>query len=511
MRNENVLIVGAGPTGLTMAIELHRFGIPVRLIDKADRPARWSQALVVQARTLEQFERYGIADRVVAAGRKLQHASVISEGKTIVSFPFKRIRSLYPFVLFLAQSETERFLIEHLRELGVEVERSVELVSLNDRGDAYSCQLRHGDGRIEMVEAGWVIGCDGAHSRVRELLHVPFGGSRVAQRFYLGDLELEGPDKLGDELRVYLHSGDVVFMGHLNDKEDRVIVALHSKQDTEDLNKKLTLADFQEPMDRAGIKLKVVSASWMTPFHVNDRQAAHIRINGAFLAGDASHIHSPVGGQGMNTGIQDVANLAWKLAAVRDGADSSLLDTYEEERSAVGKELLERTSAVLKAGTEPNPILEKIRDAVASVASRIPQVQQAAVGFVSETAIHYRGSSAFVDCGGSGSIHAADRMPNLEFHSSALPGRLLDSLRNSRHLTIAVDCEDNNALRSVTARADFLPINLSLLPQNKQEELRRLCGQRSVFVVRPDGYVGFRGRESDVEELKKYSRRVALN
>ena len=288
MNATEALVVGAGPTGLTAAIELKRFGVPVRIIDKARQPAQYSQALVVQARTLEQFERYGIAEQAVARGRKLLHASMINEGKTIVNFAFDRIASRYPFLLFLPQSETEKLLTEQLRSLGGTIERGVELAEVARKGDTVIASLIHEDGRSEEVTPRWLIGCDGAHSRIRGNLHVPFSGRSVALHFYLGDLELEGPDSLGDEVRVYLHRGDIVFIGRLSDKISRVIVAAHDTGDVQEAieqKRQATIADFQEAIDRAGIRLKVLSADWMTPFSVNDRQAENMQIGNVFFGG----------------------------------------------------------------------------------------------------------------------------------------------------------------------------------------------------------------------------------
>lgn len=268
MNATEALVVGAGPTGLTAAIELKRFGVPVRIIDKAQQPAQYSQALVVQARTLEQFERYGIAEQAVARGRKLLHASMIDGGKTIVNFAFDRIASRYPFVLFLPQSETEKLLTEQLRSLGGTIERGVELAEVVRKGDTVTASLNHEDGRTEEVTPRWLLGCDGAHSRIRGNLRIPFSGRSVALHFYLGDLELEGPDSLGDEVRVYLHRGDIVFIGRLTDKISRVIVAAHDTGDVQEAieqKRQATIADFQEAIDRAGIRLKVLSADWMTP------------------------------------------------------------------------------------------------------------------------------------------------------------------------------------------------------------------------------------------------------
>ena len=504
------LIVGAGPTGLTCAAELKRFAIPFRIIDKAEHGARYSQALGVQARTLEQLERYHLADTAVQKGRPLKQASFISEGKTIATIPLEGIPSRYPYVLFLPQKETEQILSNHLHQNGIAIERGVELAELQQNQDQVHVTLRRSEGSLENTSVRWLFGCDGAHSTTREKLNIPFAGSKVDLHFLLGDLEVEGPDKLGDELRLYLHHGDVVFIGRLTDKVYRVIVALHSHQTDEPTEPQITVADFQAPMDRMGIRLKVLSSEWMTPFHVNDRQAEHIRSNRAFLAGDASHIHSPVGGQGMNTGMQDVANLAWKIAAVENGADPGILDSYEEERGAVGKALLERTSRGLAAVTTTNPLLEKVRDAVMSIASKMPAVQESVLSFVSETDIHYRHSSIVVDCGGSGSLKAGDRVPDPDILWNDGRGQpLLAQFDDSKHLAIALDA-DEALLRRQVPKASLLSLQTTELKPETGRELAALIGKQGLIVIRPDGYVGFRGTQKDEDKLESYVQRMAL-
>ena len=507
MANNTVLIVGAGPTGMTAAIELKRLGMDVRIIDKSEHMARYSQALVVQARTLEQFQRYGLADRAIARGRKLNEAKFYSEGKLIVNFTLDHVESRYPFALFIPQSETEALLNGHMESMGVRTERSVELVSLKQNGEIQAT-IRHVDGRTEELSPRWLVGCDGAHSGVREKTGTPFEGGRVGISFFLADAEIMGPDAPADELSLHLSHGNVVFMGRLTDRTVRLIVALH-EQPTIDGERDLTIDDFQRMVDQVGVRIHIRSAEWMTPFHVTDRQAKHYRIGNVFLAGDASHIHSPVGGQGMNTGIQDVANLAWKVAAVTRGADDSLLDSYEEERGEVGRALLRFTERGLKFATASNPVVEKLRDTLAPIIVKLPPVQQNAVGFISETAIEYRSSSIVADYGGDGHLRAGDRLPDLQLKNCGVRSTLLGDWTEPRHRVFGLnlDKDDIDILRSNLRWADVVP----LINSDLDDEGRRLLGDEGkMFVLRPDGYIGFRGRMGFQAELMNYAHKCAF-
>jgi 2-polyprenyl-6-methoxyphenol hydroxylase-like FAD-dependent oxidoreductase len=580
MRQDHaVLVAGAGPTGLAMAIELKRLGLPVRIIDAAEQPAQHSQALVVQARTLEQWERYGIAGEAVARGRKLLRGTLMSEGKTIATIELDRIPGRYPFVLFLPQNETERLLAEHLRSLGCEVERGTELLSFENTKQGVTASLRHRSGATQAVPARWLIGCDGAHSVVRKGMNVPFEGDTVGLDFFLGDFELSGPDVPGDDLRLHLHHGDVVFIGRLSDTLLRVIVVLHREEGAPPVSRQPELADFQAAMDRVGARITVQSSVWMTPFHINQRKAARYRVDSAFLAGDASHIHSPVGGQGMNTGIQDAANLAWKLAAVADGAGEQLLDTYDEERGAVGDALLKTTSRGLAAATTTNTLFERLRDLLLPAVTNIDAVKQMMAGFVSETAIEYRGSSIVADYGGDGSLRAGDRVPNpdVEFAGGKM-GRLLDPLKGGRPLALGLGVAEMRKVRARLPRADVMelrsaegllgteiegdadspargevgyhqvssefpavaaasaataasaaalfaaagasrthPPHPPVAPGMQSSvalmtpEIAELFGSENrIVVIRPDGYLGFRGSVDDLARLDDYARLTGL-
>ncbi len=504
--NHEYLIVGAGPTGLALAIELRRFGLPVRLIDKAERPAQWSQALVVQARTLEQFDRYGIADQAVAQGRKISKAQIWSNAKQIASLDFGRIPSRFPYLLFLPQNDTEKLLTAHLRSLGVEIERQVELISFENAGDDNRIwvTMRHPEGREERASFRWMAGCDGAHSTVRAGMGVAFEGTTSSLNFQLGDLRLAGQDVPGDELQVHLHpGGDVLALGRLRDGICRVVLALHPQQ-TSDQRRVPELEDFNTAFKRCGLSIVAESAIWMTPFSVNQRKAAQYRQESVFLAGDAAHIHSPVGGQGMNTGIQDAANLAWKLAAVEQGANVRLLDSYNEERGKLGEQLLRGTARGLRLATASNLLLGWVRDFLINRATQLQMIQTAMGRTISEVSISYRGSSIVRTQGVNGPLRAGDRMPDAV--SEATGQTLLAALRQPRNLLITVDQsvpEITKRLRHVTTVAlksgshEWTPSIEQLLDPGP-----KLC------LVRPDGYIGFVGKSS--EALRKYAHEVGL-
>ena len=505
MADAQVLVVGAGPTGMTAAIELKRLGMNVRVIDRSDHMARYSQALVVQARTLEQLQRYGMAEETIAHGREINEAKFYSDGKLIVDFKLDQMDGRYPFALFIPQSETEKLLNRCMESLGVKTERGVELGEIK-QDPHLQVTLRHPGGRTEEIAPRWVVGADGAHSTVREKLGVPFEGGGVGLSFFLGDCEVEGPDVPDNELSIHVHHGDVLFLARLSDRIVRVIVATHEQQAHE--KREVTIDDLQRAVDRMGVHAKIKSAEWLTPFHVNDRQAKHYRIGNVFLAGDACHIHSPVGGQGMNTGMQDAANLGWKIAAVARGASDTLLDSYEEERGEVGRALLRFTERGLKLATTTNPVLEKVRNVFAPLLAMLDPVQHRAVGFISETAIDYRSSPIVRDYGGDGQLRAGDRIPDLPVRGSRQTS-LLDGWTVPRHRAFALNLDQDDVQ---SMRADLPDVDVvAVATADLEYEGRRLFGDDGkMFVLRPDGYVGFRSPMGFRVELLEYARREGL-
>jgi hypothetical protein len=282
-----------------------------------------------------------------------------------------------------------------------------------------------------------------------------------------------------------------------------MIIALHSEQEAIE-HRRLTIDDFQQAVDQVGVRVKICSAGWISLFRINDRQARHYRIRNVLLAGDASHSHSPVGGQGMNTGIQDAANLAWKLAAMARGASESLLNSYEEERSEVGKALLRFADRGLKMASTTNPLLEGIRDRFVPFISSLKPVQRALTGFIAETAIEYRSSSIVWDFGGDGDLHAGDRMPDLTLLYPGDQTTLLHEWKTSKHLALVINgsSAEMAMVRSDLPEADIVPV---CTPQLDDEGISLLGIRKKVVIVRPDGYVGFRGAMKHRNDWRRYA------
>src|SRR5277367_5807501 len=337
----DVLIAGAGPVGLTMASELARYGLSVRIIDKNEARTDKSKALVLWARTLELIDRMGsgCAERFVDAGLRVQAANILSGREEIARVDLTEIESPYNFALMIPQSDTERLLEEHLATFGIKAERKVELKQCESSGDRVRCTLLHSDGREEIAEASWLIGCDGAHSTVRHRLGMEFLGSTLLSDWILADIHLAGVT--GEPtVSIYWHAEGVLAVFPLRGSRYRVIADIGESSGSigEGNRPTPTMADVQRVLDVRGPGgIQASDPVWLASFSINERKVSDYRAGRVFLAGDAAHVHSPAGGQGMNTGMQDACNLAWKLALVARGTcvEEPLLSSYSTERSAI--------------------------------------------------------------------------------------------------------------------------------------------------------------------------------
>ena len=384
------LIVGAGPVGLTMAIELARYGVPVRLIDKALARTDKSKAVVLWSRTLELLDRAGCSPALIAAGLKVRAVNMLTGAVPIGRVGLTQVPGPHPYALMLAQSETERLLAERLAALGVEVERGVELTQLDQEADGVQAVLCHPDGRKETGSWRWLIACDGAHSTVRHALGLAFAGTTLSSAWILADLHLAGMPVPRDEMALFWHPEGVVAAFPIPPDRYRLIADVPPPASGEE-QREPTLAEVQTILARRGPRgLRASDAVWLSAFRINERKVASYRAGRVFLAGDAAHVHSPAGGQGMNTGMQDACNLAWKLALVWHGrAAEPLLDSYDGERGAVGAQVLAATGRLTRLAVLRHPLLQALRNRAARLLLGLPAVRRRMAAMLTELAIAY--------------------------------------------------------------------------------------------------------------------------
>ena len=390
MENKDVLIVGAGPVGLVMAIELARYGVGVRLIDKAAQRTDKSKALVIWSRSLELLERSGCSAGLVDAGYKVTTLNISADGKSIAQMTLEGLATPYPYALMIPQSDTERILEEFLNTLGVRVERTVELTRFDASGDKVVSVLRHSDGTEETVESSWLIGCDGAHSTVRHQLGMEFEGETSPIDWMLADVHLEGIAR-APEINVVWHADGIVVTFPIAEDRYRVIADTGTDSANSEPRSEPTLDEVHAILDKrfpGGVR--ATNPIWLSSFRINERKVTDYRAGRVFLAGDAAHVHSPAGGQGMNTGMQDACNLAWKLALVVHGNCSArLLDSYSSERSPIADEVLKVTGRITSLGTLKGKAAQFLRNHTAALVLGLPMVRRLAAEAAAEISIGY--------------------------------------------------------------------------------------------------------------------------
>jgi 2-polyprenyl-6-methoxyphenol hydroxylase-like FAD-dependent oxidoreductase len=499
MKSQQILVVGAGPTGLALALWLTRLGVAVRVIDRAAGPGTTSRALAVQARTLEGYRQLGIADAVVAQGTQVDVLNLWANGRPVAQVPFGELGrglSPYPFVLFYPQDAHERFLIDELDRRGVVVGRQTELVRLTLSADGVRAWLRHADGTTEETEADYVCGCDGVGSAVRTEIGVKYEGNTQPGLFFVADVELAAPLAPGQP-HGDLEDADMALAFPLpGGRHARFVGNVHESSVPD--RRALTFDDVQSKAV-AGLRLNVAKVNWFSTYRVQHRVAERFRVGRVFLLGDAAHVHSPVGGQGMNTGIGDAVNLAWKLGAVVAGeAGEGLLDTYERERIGFARLLVATTdrafTLITKKGWFARFVRTKVVPRIAPLLFARAWVRRLMFRTVSQTRIHYRRSS--LSRGAAGGVRGGDRLPWVATADGSDNHAPLASLSWQVHVY-------GTPPEAVAAACDELGLSWHVFEW--RAEMKR-CGFRpgAVYLIRPDGYVAFADARPDWVRLRRY-------
>jgi 2-polyprenyl-6-methoxyphenol hydroxylase-like FAD-dependent oxidoreductase len=514
-----VLIVGAGPTGLMMACQLERFNIPYRIIEKNAGPTTQSRALAIQARTLELFSQMGIAEKAVRQGKQAKGVNYVTKGKLSQRISLEghgEELTAFPYLLILDQSKTEQLLIDFLGQYHRSVEWQTELVSFVEDSDGVFATLKRSDGTQEQVWAEWVVGADGARSVVRHSLGIPFAGKTYQHSLYVLDCKVDLPFK-DDE--GYIAFSDTSFAAFFPMTEVRCRVI--SMLPDELANKEQVTFDeiatgFAERMQ---MDVVLSDPKWLSVYQAHHRYVTTFQRGRCFLAGDAAHIHSPVGAQGMNTGLQDAHNLAWKLALVVSGrAKQELLETYNQERLPVAKRLVQTTDKVFNLTSSKNPIL---RFWVTTIAPRMLELilkekhlARLAFTTISQIGIRYRNSSLSSDATlGDFSRHAprpGDRLPYIEFREQEGSINIQDLVKEPAFHLFLFPGERTSAAseafqKAVQAFSATIAVKTILRTTATKSLYKKLGIEKSAcYFIRPDMYVAYRSTMSNLAHFEKY-------
>lgn len=571
----DVLVAGAGPSGLSLAMELRRLGADCVLIDEkaGPTPERESRALAIHAASLEAFHRMGVDGRMRDEGRIVHGFGVYRGASRIVDVRLALApdESRFPYVLILPQGRTERILLDRLEDLGGDVEWGTRLVSFKTDLGGVTAELKHGGGRTICVRAKWLIGCDGARSVVRDGLGLEFKGGEYPERFLLADAEVSWGLSVDEVSIVLTPEGALIAIPLLEEGRWRLIDTTGRCDATDQEAVLARMRELAGPL--SGLGGRVGEASWTSSFVIHRRVVDRYRAGRAFVVGDAAHLHSPAGGQGMNTGVQDAVNLAWKLAMVLRGeSPESILDSYDVERRPVARRVINSTDRIMRLIAPSNPLARAARDVALAGLGRIEALRRLISREMAELSISYRRSpivgesrpGLFYATAAEGvtGFNAAesfrrgprsgDRMPDPLLAQpdpiTGLPMRLSDVVFREGRDRDAGDAEgprhvllvfqgiraESGAFRVDFLAEEFVPPHLAgrirpilVEPQVPIEDspawraerlsdptnaLHRRFGAEGacVFLIRPDGYIGFRARPLDPLTFRDYAKSVFL-
>ncbi|RQS20731.1 FAD-dependent monooxygenase [Burkholderia sp. Bp8998] len=520
-----VLIVGAGPTGLAAAMSLARARVPVRIIDRLAAPAPYSRAIGIQARTLELLEQHRAVEPFLALGHRAHAAALHADGRVIARLDFDPLQTRYPYLLFLDQSITERLLAEHLAGFGVTVERGVALTACDAGGPSLDVTIRDADGREQAFAPSYLIAADGAHSTVRHLLGLGFAGHAFEQTFLLADFAAI-PDWPDEEIHLFTTPDGIAGLFPMGGGRYRLVADRPPGGDASpDAPTPTPTIEECAAIVRARVGASIAPSdlAWSAYFRLHSRMVDRLRHGRVFFAGDAAHVHSPAGAQGMNTGIQEAFNLGWKLARVLGaGTPERLLDTYHAERHPIERDVLRQTGLVTQIVEADHGAMKLLRDHVVPLLASFGPVRDVVRRTVSELGVQYRKSPLTLERVLDGGPRAGERAPDALVHVvdgplGRAPGtaRLYD-LHDPASFTLLLleepagaDARDTGDVPPMPADAQALAQGLErIMPgavrtwrvadaeSDGADGLAQVYGRSrpSFYLLRPDGYIAVRGR-----------------
>jgi 2-polyprenyl-6-methoxyphenol hydroxylase-like FAD-dependent oxidoreductase len=524
-QHTSVLIVGAGPSGLMMAAQLLRNGVQPIIIDIKPGPTNQSKALAVQARSLEIYRQLGVIDKIIKEGKQAAGLSFNMGGEQLATLSLNDIgdtETLFPFILLYQQSKNERLLLDYLTQACCPVYWETTLISLKQNKDSVEVTLQNGD-TTHNLTCNYVIGADGAHSVVRKQSAIPFSGDTYQHKFYLADVKLASSLN-SDVLTLFMaKDGFAGFFPMPEEQSFRIVASLpDGLENKEDLNIEDVLPDLKAT---TASDLKIEQVNWFTIYKLHHRMAEKFSDGRCFLIGDAAHIHSPVGGQGMNTGLQDAYNLGWKLAAVINGQiRETILASYAAERMPVAKDLLNTTDRMFNLITSRkwfNGLLKRyIMPNVLNLVWKNEKLRKFFFKRVSQTSINYRDSKINLQLGHAHAAHikAGDRLPYMEIFDEKKKAKTdIHTWCSKPGFTLITLGDIKEGFLFTLAKwitQDYQGgINFFHLPPSNTnwhifDAFEVKAGMRKALIIRPDMHIGYINDTVDIEMMNNYLRNV---